>query len=320
MRNIFISGGAGFIGSNMASFLVKKKHIQTIKIFDNFSSGKHWFVPKSKKILVIKGDIKNIKHLIKSIKGSDTVFHFAANPDISAAIKNPDIDFVEGTLLLRNILEAMRINNIKKIIFSSGSGVYGDIGKSYAIEDKSVPNPISTYGASKLYCDSLISAYCHLLDFTGVSFRFANVIGPNMTHGVCYDFVKNLFKNKKKIVILGNGNQSKSYLHVSDVIRGLYQISKKNLKKYLIFNMSTKDYITVKQILNTVLKKMKITKIDKIYTGGKRGWKGDVPIVRINSDKIRKIGWKNKFTSKTSVIDAVGFLINNAKQYRFINK
>lgn len=315
--NLFISGGAGFIGSNLVNTIVLYKNIKKITIYDNFSSGKKWFLKKNKKITIIKSDIKNKKKLSLAIKGSNLVYHFAANPDIAAAVKNPDIDFVEGTVLLRNVLEAMRLNNIKKIIFASGSGVYGDLKKKYLFEDKTVTRPISTYGASKLYCESLISSYANLVDFRGVSFRFANVVGDNSTHGVCYDFVKKIFKNKDKINILGNGKQSKSYIHVSDVVNAL--IKAKDIKNdgHKIFNLSTIDFISVDEILKLTLKEFGLKKINRVYTGGDRGWKGDVPIVRINDKKFRKLGWSNNLSSKQSIIETIKFLKKNKDKYNF---
>lgn len=315
--NLFVSGGAGFIGSNLVNEILKYRKIKKIVIYDNFSSGKEWFLKKSKKIKIIKADLKDEKKLNSAIKKTDLVYHFAANPDIAAAVKNPDIDFVEGTILLRNVLEAMRKNKIKKIIFASGSGVYGDKKKKSLVEDKTITNPISTYGASKLYCENLIASYSNLIGIAGISFRFANVSGDNCTHGVCYDFVRKLFKNKNKINILGNGKQSKSYLHVSDVVSAL--IKAKNLKfsNHQVYNLSTRDFISVNEILTLALKAFKIKKIEKKYTGGSRGWRGDVPIVRINDNKFRKFGWYNKNSSKETIIKTIKFLITNKKNYRF---
>jgi UDP-glucose 4-epimerase len=315
--NLFISGGAGFIGSNLVNTIVKDKSIKKITVYDNFSSGKKWFLKKNKKIVIVKGDIKNKKKLSLAIKDSNLIYHFAANPDIAAAVKNPDIDFVEGTVLLRNVLEAMRLNNIKKIIFASGSGVYGDLKNKYLFEDKTVTRPISTYGASKLYCESLISSYVNLVGFKGISFRFANVVGDNSTHGVCYDFVKKIYQNKNKIHILGNGKQSKSYLHVTDVVNALIKV--KDIKNYehRIFNLSTIDFISVNKILKLTLKEFNLKNIKCVYTGGNKGWKGDVPIVRINDKKFRKLGWSNKLNCKQSIVETIKFLKKNKDKYKF---
>jgi len=315
--NLFVSGGAGFIGSNLVNEVLKLKKIKKIVIYDNFSSGKKWFLKKSKKIKIIKADLKDRKTLNKSIKKADLVYHFAANPDIAAAVKNPDIDFVEGTILLRNVLEAMRKNNIKKIIFASGSGVYGDKKKKSLIEDKTITNPISTYGASKLYCENLIASYSNLIGISGISFRFANVSGDNSTHGVCYDFVKKLFRNKKEISILGNGKQSKSYLHVFDVVSALIKVKDFKFINHQVYNLSTRDYISVNEILKLTLKAFKIDNIKKKYTGGSRGWRGDVPIVRINDSKFRKFGWSSKNSSRETIIKTIKFLIANKKNYGF---
>lgn len=317
--NIFIVGGAGFIGSNVANFFSNLKNVKKIIIYDNFSSGRKWFLKKSKKFLIIDRDIKDYNSLKKSMKICNFVFHFAANPDLAASVNNPDIDFQEGTVLFRNVIQAMKENNIKNIIYASGSGVYGDKQNKILFEDKTVTQPISTYGSSKLYCENLISSYSNLYDFTGISFRFANVVGENATHGVCYDFVRKIFQNNKQIKILGNGKQSKSYIHVSDVVLAIYKSFKKMKSPgHSVYNLSTKDNITVDRILNIILKIMKIKKIKKIYTGSKRGWKGDVPIVRINDSKFRRYyNWKNKFSSYEAIRKTIHFLINNKKRYNF---
>jgi UDP-glucose 4-epimerase len=318
-NNIIILGGAGFIGSNVANFFSNLINVKKIIIYDNFSSGKKWFLKKSKKFLIINKDIKDYQSLKKYMRNCNFIFHFAANPDLAASVHNPDIDFQQGTVLFRNVIEAMRENKINKIIYASGSGVYGDKHNQSLFESKTVTKPISTYGASKLYCENLISSYSNLYNISGISFRFANVVGDNITHGVCYDFVKKIFQNNKRIKILGNGRQSKSYIHVSDVVLAIYKSFRKmKAPGHSVYNLSTKDNITVNKILNLILKIMKIKKIKKIYSGGKRGWKGDVPIVRIDDTKFRKYAnWSNKFSSNEAIKNTISFLIKNKKKYNF---
>ena len=312
-KTFFLAGGAGFIGSHMAESRLKACKKARVKIFDNFSSGKAEFLRPLKESLrlnITRGDIKNTASLIKAMNNCDIVYHFAANPDIAKAVKQPDIDFWEGTYLTQNILEAMRINKVKKIFYTSGSGVYGE-NVSVKFSEKYGPcMPISTYGASKLACEALIGSYVHMFDITARIFRFANVVGPKQTHGVAFDFIKKLKINPKKLTILGNGLQNKSYIHIDDVLSAIHMSDINNSNKIEIFNVASEDYINVRDIADIVCKEMSLKKVTYLYTGGDRGWKGDVPIVRFDCSKIRKTGWKPMRNSSEAVTAAVRSMLN----------
>jgi UDP-glucose 4-epimerase len=300
-------GGAGFIGSHLINILLKDKDV-FVKIYDNFTSGKMFHldeVIKNKNLEIIKADVKDFDLLISEMSGCDIVYHFASNPDISKAISQPDIDFWEGTYLTNNVIEAMRINEVKNLIYASGSGVYGDTGYLLTNEDYSPMLPISTYGASKLACEALLSSYSFMFDINAAAFRFANVVGPHQTHGVGFDFIRKLLNNNRELEILGDGTQSKSYIYVYDIINALLLIEKNYLKGFSYFNVATEDHITVKEIADIVIGEMNLKNVNYKFTGGDRGWKGDVPIVRLNSDKIRKLGWKNKLNSYEAIRESV---------------
>lgn len=302
--NYFIAGGAGFIGSHIAKKLLDEERSSEIFIYDNFSSGKEQHVKEilsSSRFHIVKGDIKDISTLVDAMKDMDIVYSVASNPDISKAISQPDIDFWEGTYLINNVLEAMRRNGVKKLIYASGSGVYGDVGATVTDEDFSPMLPSSTYGASKLACEALICSYCHMFDMDAAAFRFANVVGPNQTHGVGYDFIRRLRKNPGELRILGDGTQSKSYIHVSDVVDALRLVEKTALKGYGYYNVATLDHITVTEIADLTVKLMGLSDVRYAYTGGDRGWKGDVPVVRLDSQKIRHLGWKNHYTTQQAM-------------------
>jgi len=269
---------------------------------------------------VIKADVKDKKRLILAMKGCSIVYHFASNPDIAKAQTQPDIDFWEGTYLTNNVLEAMRVNKVKNIIYASGSGVYGDGGFKSLKETHAPMLPISTYGASKLAGEALICAYCHMFGLNGVSFRFANVVGPRQTHGVGYDFVRQLIKYPDRLRILGNGKQSKSYIYVTDVINAMRLIEKKEPKGFSYFNVSTWDYISVNGIAEITFEIAGAGKLRCSYTGGSRGWKGDIPVVRLDSKKIRRLGWKNRYTTKEAIRISVQYLYEEAKQGHSKNK
>src|SRR5208283_918094 len=217
----FIVGGAGFIGSHFTDRLLADGSVTAVTLYDNFSSGREWHYERHRsdpRFRVVRGDVKDIDLLTASMQGHDVVIHLASNPDIARAATEPDIDFKEGTCLTNNVVEAMRRSGTKTILYASGSGVYGDLGEVEADEDYGPLLPISTYGASKLAGEALITSYCHMFDFTGRVFRFGNVVGPRQTHGVGFDFLRQLRKNPRKLRVLGDGTQSKSYIHVYDVV------------------------------------------------------------------------------------------------------
>ena len=193
MGRFFIVGGAGFIGSHFTDVLLAKDGVESVTIYDNLSSGRDWHFAKhlgDSKFKFVNGDVKDIEALKRAMDGSEVVIHLASNPDIARAATEPDIDFREGTYLTERVLEAMRLTSAKRILYASGSGVYGDLGMVEAGEDYGPLVPISTYGASKLAGEMLISSYCHMFDVTACVFRFGNVVGPRQTHGVGFDFVR----------------------------------------------------------------------------------------------------------------------------------
>jgi len=318
--NYFIAGGAGFIGSHLARTILSNKKNSRVVIYDNFSSGKIWHLEEfegNPGLHIINDDIKNKESLERAMAGVDVVYHFASNPDISKAVTQPDIDFWEGTYLANNILEAMRLNNVKKLVYASGSGIYGDTGLIEVSEDYSPMLPISTYGASKLSCEALICAYCSMFDITANVFRFANVVGPHQTHGVGYDFVRRLMNNPRELQILGDGTQSKSYIYVSDIISAIKLLEKEPLAGFSYHNAATLDCLTVTEIANIVVEVMGLKNVTYIYSGGSRGWKGDVPVIRLNSDKLRSLGWRNQYTSKEAIYRSVQSILEDAKLNKF---
>lgn len=305
-RSFFIVGGAGFIGSHFTDFLLSRAETSRLTIYDNFSSGRKWHYEahlSDPRLKVVTGDVKDLTSLASAMEGHEVVIHLASNPDIARAAKEPNIDFVEGTLLTQNVVEAMRITGTPHILYASGSGIYGDLGTLETAEDYGPLLPISTYGASKLAGESLICSYSFMFGITGFVFRFGNVVGPRQTHGVGYDFMRSLIKNPHSLRILGDGTQSKSYIHVEDVCRAVMFAFEKTPESFRAYNVATLDYITVKEIADIAVECQGLSPSSVRYefTGGNRGWKGDVPVMRLNTQRIRNLGWRNERTCREAL-------------------
>ncbi len=215
LSKVCIVGGAGFIGSHFVDRLLDEASIESVTVFDNFSSGREWHLDRhagNDRLHIVRGDVADFDRLAAAMVGMDSVIHLASNPDIARAAVEPAIDFDSGTVLTHHVLEAMRVSGATRIMYASGSGIYGDLGEEEVDEDHGPLLPISTYGASKLAGEALISAYCHMFGLRGFVFRFGNVIGPRQTHGVGYDFLRRLSSEPCHLSILGDGRQSKSYI------------------------------------------------------------------------------------------------------------
>jgi UDP-glucose 4-epimerase len=307
-ENAFVSGGAGFLGSHLVRRLLSRPEARRVVIYDNFSSGQESHLTDLRddaRLQIVTADLKDKDAVTAAMRGCEVVFHLAANPDIARAVTQPDIDFWEGTYLAQNVIEAMRVTGATRILYTSGSGVYGENASVAFAENYGPCIPISTYGASKLACEALIAAYCHMFGITGRAFRFANVVGPRQTHGVGYDFVRRLKADPARLRILGDGSQSKSYIHVDDVLEAVFTADARCAAKYDVFNVATGDYITVKEIAGIAAQVCGVSDVRHEFTGGDRGWKGDVPVVRFDCSKIEALGWRCGRTSAQAVRDAM---------------
>jgi UDP-glucose 4-epimerase len=303
----FIAGGAGFIGSHLVDELLNRPEHKVV-VFDNFLSGSPSHLDgllEDPRLWLVEADLRDLERIVEEMRGADHVYLLAANPDIAAAVDEPAIDFWHGTYLAHNVLEAARINGVAQITYASGSGVYGDLAGREVDEQFGPLIPVSTYGASKLACEAMLAAYAHMFGVGVNVFRFANVVGPRQTHGVTYDFVRHLFDDSKVLHILGDGSQSKSYIHVSDVIAAMLTVVDRRRQGFEVFNVGTGDYVTVQEIADLVVERMGLTDVRYEYTGGPRGWKGDVPIVRFCSDKIASLGWRCRHSSIEALLDSI---------------
>jgi UDP-glucose 4-epimerase len=301
-----VVGGAGFIGSHFVERLLSTPDVELVTAYDNFTSGRDWHLAEHRldhRLRIVRGDVGDLGALAQAMEGHDTVIHLASNPDIARAIAEPAVDFDQGTLLTHHVVEAARLTGAVRLLYASGSGVYGDLGETVAHEDRGPLVPISTYGASKLAGEALICSYCHLFDLRACAFRFGNVVGPRQTHGVGYDFVRRLLQTPERLSILGDGTQSKSYVHVRDVVAAVLLAAERTTDRFRVYNVATGDYITVREIAELAIECVGLApgRTELAYTGGDRGWKGDVPVVRLDTARIRDLGWTHTLSSREAL-------------------
>lgn len=320
IKRVFVTGGAGFIGSHVVEMLLKDRKL--VVCYDNLSSGKYQWIKKhakNKNFRFVLADLKDLKTLKEEMINSDLVWHLGANTDIPSGYQDTELDLKNSVITTRSVLEAMRLNKVNKILFSSTGAVYGETGKIPFSETNGPLLPISFYSAAKLSCEAYLSAFCHLYDFQGWIFRFGNVIGARMGHGVIYDFIEKLHTNPHQLEILGDGQQVKNYFLVEDCIKGMDFVFKTaDLKKQPcdVFNLGTDSRTGVKEIARMVLEEMNLKQVKITYTGGKRGWPGDQPQVFLSVDKVKKLGFYPQLTSSQAVRIAIRRMLGK-EEFRY---
>ncbi len=303
--NVCIVGGAGFIGSHFADALLRPTHTGRVTLFDNFSSGRERHFKQhlsNPRLQVIRGDASDLRALTDAVRGHEVVIHLASNPDIARAATEPGIDFYQGTLLTHNVVEAVRRAGVPRLLYASGSGVRGPrrdgaaggFGKSAAGFD--------LRRQSKLAGEALIASYCAMFGLTACAFRFANVVGARQTHGVGFDLLRRLRQDRCRLRILGDGRQSKNYVHVSDVVEAVLLANAWAASGFHVWNVATEDAITVTEIAEMAADSLGLVPMPQWeYTGGERGWKGDVPVVRLDASRMRTLGWKPRFNCREAM-------------------
>jgi UDP-glucose 4-epimerase len=311
-----VIGGAGFIGAHFVDRLLGDQRVQQVTVYDNFSSGREWHLGshlEDERMVIVRGNVQDTEALTEALANHQVAIHLASNPDIALAATEPAVDFHLGTALTHSVCEAARRAEITQVLYASGSGVYGDVGEMEAFEDFGPLQPVSTYGASKLAGEALLASYCAMFGLSARAFRFGNVVGPHQTHGVGFDFLRRLLQEPSILTILGDGRQSKSYIHVLDVIDAVLLASTKCTKPYEVFNVATGEYITVTEIAKLVMSVLGLdpSEVRFEYTGGDRGWKGDVPIVRLNTERIRSLGWENQWSSAQALELAIRSMLQD---------
>lgn len=307
----FVTGGAGFIGSHIVDRLLAEGN--DVTIYDNFVTGKELFIKhheNNKKFHLIKGDVLDIEKLKEAMKGHDFIFHLQANADVRGGIKKTKVDLEQNTIATWNVLEAMRINAIKKIAFASSATVYGE-PEIFPTSENNELIQTSLYGASKLAGEAMIQAYCEYFEMQCFIFRFVSWIGERYTHGVIFDFMKKLQKNQKELEILGNGNQKKSYLYVGDGVEGIFFAIKNFKEKKNIFNLGHENYMPVTKVADIVCEEMILKGVQYKFTGGTRGWLGDSPFVHLDITKLKRLGWQPKTPIEEGIRKTTRYLLQH---------
>lgn len=306
--NILVAGGAGFIGSHLIDSLLAEGH--SVVCADKLIMGKQNIAhlegnPNFKFYEYELADQSLVDQIFAENK-IDVVYHLAANSDIQKGGKEPSIDFNDTLLTTRALLEGMRKADVKKMFFASTSAVYGEMLDVKLTETTGGLMPASYYGGAKLASEALISSYVSMCDMSVVIFRFPNVIGPRLTHGAVFDFIRKLRKNPHELEILGNGTQCKPYIYVLDLVEAIMQLTKEFKPGEEVYNISVKsEGTTVTYIAEIVVDVMGLSNVEFEYTGGDRGWKGDVPRFSYDISKVLATGWEPKHTSDEAVRQTV---------------
>ena len=307
----FVTGAAGFIGSNLVDRLLADGH--NVVGYDNFSTGQRRFVEsasKSPRFRLVEADLLDTDTLRAAIAGADTVFHLAANADVRFGTRHPFKDIEQNIIATYNVLEAMRANGIRKIAFSSTGSVYGEATVFPTPENAPFPVQTSLYGNSKVAAEGLISSYCEGFGFQGYIFRFVSILGERYTHGHVFDFYRKLLADSSRLEVLGNGRQRKSYLYIRDCVDAIMIAMERATDRVNIFNLGQDEYCEVNQSIGWICDRLQLQP-NLEYTGGERGWIGDNPFIFLDCSRIRALGWSPKLSIRNGVINTLEYLIAN---------
>ena len=311
-----VTGGAGFLGSHLVDRLVSEDW--SVRVLDNFSSGRMKNIEHLKgrqEVEVLEEDLKNPEEAGKAIRGVDVVFHYAANPEVCLSTTNPEIHFNENIVATFNLLEAIRKNEIERLVFASSSSVYGEPEEIPIGEDAPV-RPVSVYGASKAACESLIHAYSKLYGIKAVIIRYANVVGPRLRHGVVWDFIVKLKRNPRELEILGDGKQARSYIYIDDAVEATMIAWRKTSTRFEVYNVGSEDWITVDEVADVVIDAMGFINVKKVYKPMLHGvgWPGDVKRIALRINRLKQLGFTPKLNSREAVKIAAMHLLQEISE------
>ncbi|HVZ73679.1 MAG TPA: NAD-dependent epimerase/dehydratase family protein [Polyangia bacterium] len=307
----FVTGGAGFIGSNLVDRLLARG--DDVVAYDNLSTGRKEFLRDAlanPRFELVEGDLLDTSALGAAMRGVDFVFHLAANADVRFGTEHPERDLQQNTIATFNVLEAMRANGVKRIAFSSTGSIYGEPTVFPTPEDGPFPVQTSLYGASKLACEGLISAYAEGFGFQGWIFRFVSILGERYTHGHVFDFYKRLRADPTKLHVLGNGKQRKSYLYVQDCIDAIFLATARTDVRTAVYNLGTDEYCQVTDSIGWITGALGLQPTLS-FAGGERGWIGDSPFIFLDCKRVRGLGWAPKLTIQQGIIRTLEYLRAN---------
>lgn len=307
----FVTGGAGFIGSTLVDRLLDEGH--TVVAFDNFSTGQARFLESARQqsgFELVRGDTLDPPAVVAAMRGADTVFHLAANADVRFGTNHPRRDLEQNTIATFNVLEAMRANGIRRIMFASTGSIYGEAPVIPTPENAPFPVQTSLYGASKLAGEGLIQAYCEGYGFQAWIFRFVSILGERYTHGHVFDFYKSLKVDPTRLRVLGNGRQRKSYLYIQDCLDAMLLAMSRAGENVNIFNLGTDEYCLVNDSIGWITERLGVSPVLE-YTGGERGWIGDNPFIYLDTSRIRSLGWNPHLSIKEAVVRTLDYLQTN---------
>ncbi|HLG73651.1 MAG TPA: NAD-dependent epimerase/dehydratase family protein [Chloroflexota bacterium] len=308
---VFVTGCAGFIGSNLTDRLLAEGH--SVVGYDNFSTGQRGFLDgalTSPSMTLVEGDTLDLPRLSEAMAGCETVFHLAANADVRHGLEHPRKDLEQNTIATHNVLEAMRRNDVRRIAFASTGSVYGEPEVFPTPEDAPFPIQTSLYAASKLAAEALISAYCTGFGMQAVIFRFVSILGERYTHGHVFDFYRKLLDNPASIEVLGDGKQRKSYLYVGDCVSAMLLAMERCADPVTVLNLGTDEYCTVDDSLGWIAAEVGLEP-RRQYTGGPRGWVGDSPFIFLDCRRIRALGWRPELSIHEAVVRTLRYLQAN---------
>ena len=306
-----VTGGAGFIGSHLVDRLLQVGHY--VRVIDNFSTGQRRFLVEAQtndQFELIEGDLIHEQQIEVAMRGVDFVWHLAANADVRFGTDQPRRDLEQNTIATSNVLEAMRKNEVRHIAFSSTGSIYGEASVIPTPEDCPMPIQTSLYGASKLACEGMISAYCEGFDMQAWIFRFVSILGERYTHGHIFDFYRRLLDDPDHLHILGNGKQRKSYLYIHDCLNAMFKAVEGAPSAVNVLNLGTDEYVEVNDSVDLITDHLGLTP-ERSYAGGERGWIGDSPFIFLQCDRMRSLGWQPGHSIRDGILKTLKWLEKN---------